>query len=105
MFTRIMAVVMAAILLLTAVLTGLAVVTLRGRQIDTRLEELRKEAREIAYLASQSSGGSIGYLLGQDSSLQYLSWKASQVYEDFGSAIMVVDRSGRMMNNIRSAYE
>ena len=106
MFTRIMAVVLAAILLLTAVLTGLGVMTLRSRQIDTRLEELRKEAREIAYLASQNSTSSFSYFFGQDSDmLKYLNWKASQVYEDFGAAIMVVDRSGRMMNNIRSAYE
>ena len=105
MFTRIMAVVLAAILLLTAVLTGLGVMTLRGRQIDSRLEELRKEAREIAYLASQSSGSSIGALFGQDSALtQYLQWKASQVYEDFGAAILVVDRSGRVLQNIRSLY-
>lgn len=105
MFTRIMAVVLAAILLLTAVLTGLGVMTLRSRQIDTRLEELRKEAREIAYLASQSSGLSIGYFFGQNSDmLKYLNWKASQVYEDFGAAILVVDRSGRVLNNIRSAY-
>ena len=105
MFTRIMAVVLAAILLLTAVLTGLGVVTLRARQIDTRLKELRKEAREIAYLASQSSGSAIGFLFGQDSDmLKYLSWKASQVYEDFGAYILVVDRAGRVRDNIRSAY-
>lgn len=105
MFTRIMAVVLAAILLLTAVLTGLGVMTLRSRQIDTRLEELRKEAREIAYLASQSSSSTIGHFFGQDSDLmQYLSWKAAEVYEDFGAAILVVDRSGRVLNNIRSAY-
>ena len=105
MFTRIMAVVLAAILLLTAVLTGLGVMTLRSRQIDTRLEALRKEAREIAYLASQSSSSGFSYLFGQDSVLtQYLNWKASQVYDDFGAAILVVDRSGRVRDNIRSAY-
>ena len=105
MFTRIMAVVLAAILLLTAVLTGLGVMTLRSRQIDTRLEELRKEAREIAWLAAQSSGSAIGYLFGQDDAmLQYLSWKASEVYEDFGAYMLVVDRAGRRYDNVRSAY-
>ena len=105
MFTRIMAVVLAVILLLTAVLTGLGVMTLRARQIDARLEELRKEAREIAYLASQSSGSAIGSFFGQDSDmLRYLSWKAAQVYDDFGAYILVVDRAGRVRDNIRSAY-
>ena len=105
MFTRIMAVVLAAILLLTAVLTGLGVMTLRSRQIDTRLEELRKEAREIAYLASQSSGSSLSFFFGQDSALtQYMNWKAAQVYDDFGAYILIVDRSGHVRNNLRSVY-
>ena len=104
MFTRIMAVVMAAILLLTVVLTGLGVMTLRSRQIDSRLEELRKEAREIAWLAAQSSNSSFGYLFGQDDMLQYLRWKASAVYDDFGAYMLVVDRAGRVRDNIRSAY-
>ena len=105
MFTRIMAVVLAVILLLTAVLTGLGVMALRARQIDTRLEELRKEAREIAYLAAQSNSSVIGYLFGQDSSmLSYLNWKAAQVYEDFGAYMLVVDRSRRVLNNFQSVY-
>lgn len=105
MFTRVMAVVLAAILLLTAVLTGLGVMALRGRQIDDRLEELRKEAREIAYLASQNTSSALNYFFGQDDdALQYLRWKAAEVYQDFGAYILVVDRSGRVRDNIRSAY-
>ena len=105
MFTRIMAVVLAAILLLTVVLTGLGVMTLRSWQIDSRLEALRKEAREIAYLAAQSSATSFGYFFGQDSSmLQYLSWKASVVYDEYGAYILVVDRANRVRDNLRSAY-
>ena len=105
MFARIMAVVLAAILLLTVVLTGLGMMTMRGRQIDSRLEALRKEAREIAYLASRSSSSALSYLFGQDDDLlQYLDWKASEVYQDFGAYIRVVDRSGRVLDNIRSAY-
>ncbi|MCH5287737.1 MAG: HAMP domain-containing histidine kinase [Christensenellaceae bacterium] len=100
-----MAVVLAVILLLTTVLTSLGVMALRTRQIDTRLEELRKEAREIAYLAAQSSGSTIGYLFGQDSAmLQYLNWKAAEVYKDFGACILVVDRTRRVRDNFQSAY-
>lgn len=105
MFTRIMAVVLAVILLLTVGLSAVGVMTLRDRQIDDRLEELRKEAREIAYLAAQSMNSAIAYLFGQENvALQFLNWKAAEVYEDFGAYILVVDRTGRVRDNMRSAY-
>lgn len=107
MFTRIMAVVMAVILLVTSGLSGLCWMTLRNQQINTRLEELKKEAREIAYLAAQNSAGStMGLLLGMDSSTtRYIRWKAEAVYRDFGAVILVVDRRGRVMDNMKTAYE
>ena len=52
MFGRIMAVVVAVIVLLTSVLSGLGLYTLTSRQTAIRQENLRAEAREIAYLAS-----------------------------------------------------
>ena len=58
MFGRIMAVVVAVIVLLTSVLSGLGLYTLTSRQTAIRQENLRAEAREIAYLASLYSGGS-----------------------------------------------
>lgn len=107
MFTRIMAMVMAVILLVTSGLSGLCWMTLRNQQINTRLEELKKEAREIAYLAAQNSAGSaMGLFLGMDSSTtRYIRWKAEEVYRDFGAVILVVDRRGRVMDNMKTAYE
>ena len=64
MFGRIMAVVVAVIVLLTSVLSGLGLYTLTSRQTAIRQENLRAEAREIAYLASLYSGGSSTYTLG-----------------------------------------
>ena len=61
MFGRIMAVVVAVIVLLTSVLSGLGLYTLTSRQTAIRQENLRAEAREIAYLASLYSGGSSTY--------------------------------------------
>ncbi len=101
-----MAVVLAVIMMLTGVFSFMSVATLRSRQMSTRLEELREEAREIAYLASQSTSSAMGFLFGQDTGMQkYLAWKADSVYEEFGAYILVVDRRGRVMDNMEAAYE
>ncbi|MBQ8200720.1 MAG: HAMP domain-containing histidine kinase [Clostridia bacterium] len=106
MFTRIMAVVLTVILLLTTVLSAIGWVALHNRQTKAVMEELRKEAREIAYLASQGRGVSGGFFGSRnDNSMQkYLQWKAMTVYEEFGAYILVVDRTGRMMDNMNVAY-
>ena len=54
MFARIMAVVIACIVLLTLSFGALSAVTVRNQQINARLEALTKEAREIAFLAANN---------------------------------------------------
>ena len=106
MYARIMAMVMAIILLLTASLSAVALVTLRDREIATRLEELKKEAREIAFLAAQNTESTPSLLFSLNSTTEkYLGWKAAKVNQDFGAYILVVDRRGRAMDNIKSAYQ
>lgn len=103
MFARIMAVVLTVILLLTAVLSGIGWMTLREQQTETVMETLRAEAREIAYLAAQRR--SIPDFFGSSQPEQeYIHWKASEVYEEYGAYILVVDRTGRMMDNMNMAY-
>lgn len=100
MFTRIMSVVMAAILLITVCLTAVAWVALRNQQITARLDHLVGEAEDIAYLAANLNTGWIM----DNSSGTYLNRKAQQVYEEFGAYIAVVDRRGNLMDNTRTAY-
>ena len=101
MFKRIMAVVMGVILMVTVCATGLCWVTLRNQQISARLEDLTKEAREIAFLAAQNKTSALGIILTGDTGLSpYLAWKAEQVYKDYGAYILVVDRRGRVMDNM-----
>ena len=106
MFKRIFSLFMAVIVLVTAVLAGICWKTLRDHQINARLEELKKEAREIAFLAAQNTTNDMSsYLFGTGQSwLRYLSWKAQSVYDDFGAYILVVDRFGRRMDNMKTAY-
>lgn len=105
MFARIMSVVLAVILLLTTVLSAVGWMALRERQTAGVMETLRAEAREIAYLAAQRSDTAIS-LFGQSVSSRnaYLQWKANAVYEKYGAYILVVDRNGRMMDNLNVTY-
>lgn len=105
MFARIMSVVLAVILLLTAVLSAVGWMALREKQTQGVMETLRSEAREIAYLAAQKNTGTLS-LFGQSTSSRnaYLQWKANEVYEEYGAYILVVDRNGRMMDNMNVAY-
>ena len=106
MFARIMAVVLTVILLLTVVLSGIGWITLKDQQTETVMDTLRTEAREIAYLAAQRTDsidlGFFGHTRSNKNT--YLQWKANEVYEEYGAYILVVDRNGRMMDNMNVAY-
>ena len=106
MFTRIMAVVLTVILLLTSTLSAIGWMALRDQQTGTIMETLRTEAREIAYLASQarSSVGLSFFSHSQTNQSMYLQWKANEVYADYGAYILVVDRAGRVMDNMNVTY-
>ena len=74
--------------------------------IDSRMEGLLMQAREIAFLASRIDDSTIAdYLNIQSSTMAYLQWKARTVYEDYGAYILIVDRNGRVMDNMQSAIE
>ena len=104
MFTRIMAVVMAAILITAACLSGIWWITLRNQQIDARLDYLISEAEDIAYLASDLNRSSLLGSYWGSASRDHLNAKADKVNREFGAYIAVVDRWGNVMDNIRTAY-
>ena len=107
MFARIMAVVMAAILLTTVCLSGVWWLTLRNRQIDARLDYLISEAEDIAYLAGNLSGNSLMETIqDRDSATRtYLNRMADKVNREFGAYIAVMDRGGNVMTNSQAAYD
>ncbi|MBR3765010.1 MAG: HAMP domain-containing histidine kinase [Clostridia bacterium] len=110
MFTRIMAVVLAGILLLTGVLSAIGFFALKNQQTEAVLEQLRQEAREIAWLAAQQQRsqsyfgyGRYGGFPQADFAEAYLQRRAQAVYARYGAYIMVVDRNGRIMDNKNTA--
>ena len=94
MFARLFSMFMAVLILALTAVGFLTYATMRNLQIDNRLEELKKEAQEIAYLAAQKTVTAANLLLGIENPTQaYLNWKAASVYEDFGAYILVLDAS------------
>ena len=86
MFARIMAVVMAAILITAVALSGIWWITLRNQQIDARLDYLISEAEDIAYLASELTGSTMENYWGS-TSRDHLNTKADKVNREFGAYI------------------
>ena len=104
MFARIMAVVIACIVLLTVCFGALSAITVRNQQINARLDALTREAREIAFLAANNQSSSMAIYFGYDDDIQkYIDWKAANVWNTFGGYILVVDRLGRVMDNLSLA--
>jgi len=97
MFARLMAVILAAILICVIGLSSLFYVTLRSNYIDARMNELKVQAYDIAYLASQVRSGSLMAGFGfSDSTDKYIKWKADTIYREFTAYSVVVDRTGQI---------
>lgn len=103
MFDRLLALFMAIILIMAFSSAGVSVLSVRSALINSRMEGLLVQARDIAYLASNLSFSSFWDL--DSSTMTYLQWKARNVYEDYGAYILVVDRSGRVMDNMQAALQ
>ena len=99
MFARIMAVVLAIILLTTVCLSAVWWLTLRNQQIDARLDHLISEAEDIAYLAGNLSGDSLmDTIRDRDSATRtYLNRMSARVSEEFDAFIIVMDQNGNSM--------
>ena len=96
MFSRLMAVTLAVILVCVFGLTTLFYMTTRSNYIDARLNELKMQADEIAYLASRVRSGAVtGFSFG-NSTESYISWKADNIYKEFNAYSVVVDRMGQI---------
>ena len=104
MFAKIMAVVMAAILITTIGLSAVWWVTLRDRQIETRLDHLISEAEDIANLAALLPGNMMDDdWMGLPMRIA-LEQKIEKVNSDFGAFTAVVDSSGGMLATTRTRY-
>jgi hypothetical protein len=97
MFARLFSVFLMLMLVLITIWAALSYVTIRDDRINARMEELKSQARDMAYLAGQVQISSLDRYFGVDSTAeQYMQWKAQKVYDEFGALIVVVDRWGHV---------
>ena len=103
MFDRLLALFMVVILLVALIGGTFSMFSIRSSMVDSRMEGLLMQAREIAFLASQVEDTALNdYLNLQSESMTYLQWKAQNVYEDYNAYILILDRNGRVMDNMQS---
>lgn len=96
MFARLLTVFLVVILSCAVVLFSISYINLRNARIESRMNALKTQARDMAYLASRLSTDAVSRALGKTSTTeQYMYWKASRVYQEYNAYILVVDRSGQ----------
>ena len=106
MFDRLLLLFMVVILLVALTGGAFSMVSIRSTTVENRMESLLSQAREIAFLASRVEDSTLAdYLNIQTSTMAYLQWKAQAVYEDYGAYILIVDRNGRIMDNMQTAVQ
>ncbi len=104
MFTRLLAVFLLIITVLVAVGGIYTATTLRDSVVSGRMDALLSQAREIAYLASRAQDSTLSIYLGLQSEADAtLQWKARNVYDEYGAYILIVDRYGRVKDNLFTA--
>lgn len=106
MFDRLLALFMAVILLVALIGGAFSMFSIRASMVENRMESLLAQAREIAFLASRIDSNSLSDYFNPDAStMAYMQWKAQSVYEDYDAYILIVDRNGRVRDNMQSAIQ
>ena len=96
MFSRLLIVFLAVILVCVGVLSALSYVNIRDNAITNRMNALKTQARDMAYLAGRLSYDSFFSSQGTYSTTEeYMKWKSRRIYQEYNAYIMVVDRSGK----------
>ena len=96
MFARLLTVFLVVILCCVVLLFGLSYANLRDNHIQSRMNALKTQARDMAYLASRLSSDTLTRALGKSTTTEkYMYWKAERIYQEYNAYIIVVDRSGQ----------
>ncbi len=94
-FTKLMLVFVAVIVLCVSLLFSVFYFTMRDLQIQTRMDALRLQAYDIAYLAGTLQVRALEHLLGGVQPIrEVLEKKLQYVYDEYSAYCMVVDRRG-----------
>ena len=96
MFSRLLIVSVGVILVCVAVLSGLAYTNLKNNSINSRMDALKTQARDIGDLASRMSMESLAKKSSNVSATEeYINRKIQRIYDEYGAYTMVVERTGK----------
>ncbi len=106
-FSRLMLVFMLVIALCVALLMGIFYFTMRDAQIESRMDALKAQAYDIAYLAATTETSRLETALGlpTTSGREMMRHKLRSVYDEYSAYCMVVDRSGQITAYFLSILE
>lgn len=100
-FSRLMAMVLSLICIIVLATGLLAYSSMRDERVNTRMEELKRQAYDIAYLASRADAPILTQYLGDVSeTTKYIAYKADQIYRDYGAVMLVLDRQWKLLTNV-----
>ena len=101
LLSKLFLILLVIILVVVLIGAGFSAYSIRNNMIQSRMEHLLLQAREIAYLISQENDAKVNRYLDVESSFsQYLQWKTNRIREDYGAYILMVDRNGRRLDYI-----
>lgn len=96
LFTRLLTAFLAVILACVGVLYVLIYTQMRSSRIDSRIQALKSQARDVAYLSSRLQSDKLNLSLSAAAATKdYLYWKSSRIYDQYGAYTLVVERTGR----------
>ena len=95
MFAKLMAVVLAIVLVCMLALFSLFYLSMRDSYIDNRMDSLKSQAYEIAYLASRVRNNDMLFPFSSSNTTNtYIEWKVNSVYNEYQAFCVVMDRTG-----------
>ncbi|MBO4926550.1 MAG: HAMP domain-containing histidine kinase [Clostridia bacterium] len=97
LFSRLLIVFLGVMLICVIVVSVISFVNLRNSTVENRMDALKTQAREMAYLASRREYGPIVQTLERNTVTEsYMRWKSQKIYEEYNAYIMLVDRYGKI---------
>jgi len=99
LFSKLFFILLIIILVVVLMGAGFSAYTIRNNMIQSRMEHLLLQAREIAHLVSQETDARVNQYVDVESSFaRYLAWKVNRVLADYRAHILIIDRNGRILD-------
>ena len=98
MFSRLISVFLAAILVFAAVLSAIYYTTSYNQNRSRTLNTLKRQGQDLAYLASESQYNPLTMTFGYSATTKkYIEWKLQNLYSQYSSYCLIINSAGRVL--------